>query len=285
MRAPRLLRAALLASTALLPATALAQRPGGGSVQAGSATIDQTDPARTQVTQTSDRAVINWTTFNIGGTHHVNIDQPAASSWSLQRVTAPDPSTIAGRLTSNGGVAIVNRSGITFAAGAQVDVASLIATTSDITNGNFMAGVMAFDGAPNPGARVENRAGSTITVREQGLAALVGPVVANAGVIRARLGRVALAGGAERFTLDLAGDGLLSIDVTQQVSTGPGGGVALVTNTGTIEADGGSILLSATAASGVVERLVSAGGTIRADTLPPAAAGQAERRGTIAVRG
>jgi hypothetical protein len=47
------------------------------------------------------------------------------------------------------------------------------------------------DGAPRPGARVENH--GTITLRDQGLAALVGPVAANSGTIRARMGRVAIA--------------------------------------------------------------------------------------------
>jgi large exoprotein involved in heme utilization and adhesion len=185
-------------------------------------------------------------------------------------VTGGDPSAIAGRVTSNGGVALVNPAGITFHNGAQVDVGALIATTSDITNRNFMAGRMAFDGAPRPGARVENR--GSITVREQGLAALVGPAAANSGVIRARLGRVAIAG-AEAFTLDLAGDGLLSFDVTRQVTAAPAGATALATNSGVIEAEGGHVLLTARAASGVLETLVSAGGTITAAAITANAPG------------
>src|SRR5262249_9192256 len=160
-------------------------------------------------------AVIEWRGFDIGANHQVDIRQPGAGSWSLQRVTGPDPSAIAGRLTSNGGVALVNPNGITFQGGAQVDVGALIATTSDISNQTCMAGRWAVAGPRRPGARAENR--GTITVRERGMAALVGPVAANAGTIRARLGRVAIAG-AEAFTLDLAGDGLLSIDITRQVA-------------------------------------------------------------------
>src|SRR5690606_1831096 len=118
---------------------------------------------------------------------------------------------------------------------------------------------MAFDGASaRPGARVENR--GRVTVRERGLAALVAPEVRNSGVIQARLGRVALAGGAEAFTLDLAGDGLVAIDVTRAVRQAPAGATALVTNSGVIAAEGGSVLLSAHAASGLVETLVESGG-------------------------
>jgi large exoprotein involved in heme utilization and adhesion len=155
----------------------------------------------------------------------------------------------------------VNPAGIVFHQGAQVDVAALIATASDTTNQAFMAGRMAFDGAPRPGRRVENR--GRITVADQGLAALVAPGVANSGTIRARLGRVALAGG-EAFTLDLAGDGLLSLDVTRQVATAPSGAAALVTNSGVIEAEGGQVTLTARAASGLLETLVEAGGRIAA---------------------
>lgn len=267
------LRPVLLATTALLPVAAFAQapdaRPQGGTVVAGQATISRT-ATRTQVNQASDRAVVEWRSFDIGANHQVDIRQPAATSFSLQRVTGPDASQIAGRLTSNGGVALVNPNGVTFHAGATVDVASLIATTSDISNRNFTEGRMVFDGQPRPGARVENR--GSITVRDRGMAALVGPVAANSGTIRARLGRVAIAG-AEAFTLDLAGDGLLSLDVTRQVTTAPSGAAALVTNTGTIEAEGGQVLLTAQAASGLLETLVSAGGAINAAAVTANAPG------------
>lgn len=276
MRRPLAAVAAMALLPILPPGLAQAQpadaRPAGGQVVAGQASISQ-DAARTQVNQASDRAVIEWRRFDVGAQHQVDIRQPSAASWSLQRVTGGDPSAIAGRVTSNGGVALVNPAGVMFSNGAQVDVASLIATTSDITNQNFMAGRMAFDGAPRPGARVENR--GRITVAEQGLAALVGPVVANSGTIQARLGRVALAGG-EAFALDLAGDGLLSLDVTRQV-TQAGGAAALVTQSGTIEAAGGTVLLTASAASGVIETLVQAGGTTSAPTL-------GARAGTVALR-
>jgi filamentous hemagglutinin family protein len=261
-------RPALLAAAMAMPGLAVAQAPDagplGGTVVAGQASITRT-PGRTQVRQGSDRAILDWQRFDVGANHQVDIRQPGATSWSLNRVTGADPSAIAGRVTSNGGVALVNPAGVVFHQGAQVDVAALIATTSDITNQNFMQGRMVFDGAPRPGARpgarVENR--GTITVADQGLAALVGPVVANSGSIRARLGRVALAGG-EAFALDLAGDGLLALDVTRQVTAAPSGATVLVTQTGTISAEGGSVLLTARAASGVLENLVAAGGTTTA---------------------
>jgi filamentous hemagglutinin family protein len=252
--------AAALAMPGLAAAQAPDAGPVGGSVVAGQASITRT-PGRTQVRQGTDRAILEWQRFDVGANHQVDIRQPAAGSWSLNRVVGGDPSAIAGRITSNGGVALVNPAGVLFHQGAQVDVAALIATTADITNQNFINGRMVFDGAPRPGARVENR--GSITVADQGLAALVGPVAANSGSIRARLGRVALAGG-EAFTLDLAGDGLLALDVTRQVSAAPSGATSLVTQSGTLAAEGGSVLLTARAASGVLETLVQSGGTTAA---------------------
>ena len=276
-RMARGLRGGLLGSTALLhvalvvaPAVAQAPnaRPTGGEVVAGRAVIGQ-DTTRTVVTQVSQHAVVDWQRFDVGRDHTVRFEQPNAQAWTLNRVRTPDPSLIAGRIEANGGVAIVNPSGILFADGAQVDVGALIASAPGITTENFMAGRMRFDQPGRPGARVENR--GRITVREQGLAVLAGPRVANSGVIEARLGRVGLAG-AETFTLDLAGDGLLSIDVTGAVRLAPDGTMALATNDGVVIAEGGSIRITAEAASGLVETLVANRG--RLDAGAPGAGGE-----------
>ncbi|WP_372619257.1 filamentous hemagglutinin N-terminal domain-containing protein, partial [Falsiroseomonas sp.] len=278
------IRHGLLATTALLPvallaAPAMAQAPSaapsGGLVSAGSAAISQS-ATTTRIDQTSTRAAIDWQRFDVGRNHTVQFNQPNAQSWTLNRVNTPDPSMIAGRIQANGGVAIVNQSGVVFAPGAQVNVGSLIVSAAGITNQNFMAGRMMFDQPARPGARVENH--GNITVAERGLASLVAPGVANSGLIRARLGRVALAG-AETFTLDLAGDGLVSLDVTQSVRRAPEGAVALVTNSGTIEAAGGSVLLTADAARGVVDTMLRNTGRISADGDATAAAGSVVLRG------
>src|SRR5208337_1555588 len=68
------------------------------------------------------------------------------------------------------------------------------------------------------------------------------------------------------------GDGLLSLDVSNavtQVPTGPDGkpAAALVTNTGVIRANGGTVQLTARAADGLVQDLVQAGGRIAADSV------------------
>jgi filamentous hemagglutinin family protein len=274
------LRRLLLAGTALVPLAALAQapdaRPDLGRVVVGGITIEQ-DAALTAITQTQRRGIVEWRRFDVGRDHRVEFRQPDARAVTLNRVEARDPSLIAGRITANGQLVIVNRSGVVFQQGAQVEAAGLVVSTADIADEAFLAGRMAFDRPGEPQARVENH--GRITVREAGLAALVAPRVANSGVISARLGRVVLAG-AEAHTVDLHGDGLFEIEITRPVSVAPAGGGPLVENTGTLLAEGGRVRLTAAAADGIVQDLVRAGGRIAADT--DAATG---RTGDVVIAG
>ena len=242
-------------------------RPTGGVVVGGAASISRT-PDTTTITQTSQRAALNWQSFDVGSQQTVDFHQPDAAAVALNRVVGPNPSQIAGKISANGQVILENQDGITFTKGAQINTAGFVATAAGITNKNFMAGHMVFDQPAHPNAQVVNE--GHITVRQAGIAALVAPQVANSGVIEAKLGRVVLAG-AKTATLDLYGDGLVSIDVNgavTQVPAGPDGkkATALVTNTGTIIAQGGHVLLTARQAAGLVQNLVVAGGTIAAPT-------------------
>ena len=119
-------------------------RPTGGSVVAGAAAISQTG-SNTRIDQSSQRAAINWQSFNVGSQQSVTFSQPSASAVALNRVTGPDPSQIAGRIDANGQIILVNQSGVNFYKGAQVNAAGVMVSAAGITNQNFMAGVMKFD--------------------------------------------------------------------------------------------------------------------------------------------
>ena len=275
----------VLLMPALAPSSAYADpaanaRPQGGTVVAGSAAIVNSATI-TAINQSSQRAAINWTGFDVGSQQVVQFNQPNASSMTLNRVNSANPSQIAGQITANGTIILTNASGVVFSQGAQVNAQTLLVTTADISNQNFMAGRLVFDTAGKPNAAIINQ--GTISVAQSGLAALVAPSVANNGVINARLGTVILAGAATH-TVDLYGDGLVSIDVTKQVGQAPIGPdgkpvTALVTNAGIIRADGGTILLTAQAVDGIVSTLVDAGGRVVANTT---AAG---KTGTIVMQG
>ena len=219
--------------------------------------------------------------FNIAPNERTNFQQPSAASMTLNRVHAADPSTIAGQLNANGPLVLINPNGVVFSRGSQVNVNSLIATPTDISNANFMAGKMRFDRpSSNPNARVVNE--GTITVAQKGLAALVAPGVANSGVIQANLGHVVLAG-AETFTIDFYGDGLINFDIGSKVAAAPRDAdgmplTSLVSNTGTINAPGGTVLLTAEAAAGILANVIDAPGRINAPTVAEAAGGRDRRR-------
>src|SRR5712692_7575377 len=248
--------------------------PKGGQVAAGSAMVSNSSPVQLDIVQSTNRAVIDWQSFDIAVGERTKFQQPSAAAMTLNRVHAADPSTIAGQLTANGSLVLINPSGIVFSKGSQVNVNSIIATPSDITNANFMAGNMRFDRpSPNPNASIVNA--GTITVGQKGLAALVAPSVVNSGVIQARLGKVVLAG-AETFTLDFYGDGLISFDVGPKVTTVPLGVdgkpvKSLVSNSGTIDAPGGTVLLTADAVAGILENVIDSSGQITAPTTPQGA--------------
>ena len=263
----RMLVANLFSTTALTLVPTLANaNPLGGQVVAGSATIGRPDPASVAVTQTSPKAVINWNSFSIGAGEQTTFVQPNAQAITLNRVVGVDPSKIMGTLKANGQVWLVNPNGIVFGKTAQVDVGGLLATTLDIGTSDFMAGNYKFSGPANSGAMVVNA--GQITVSDAGLAALVAPGVENSGIITARLGKIQLASTAG-FTVDLNGDGtfnfLLDKQVSQQlVRTDGTTPSAAISNSGSLIADGGTILLTANAAKSVVDDAIDMSGYAQA---------------------
>src|SRR5688500_3255359 len=78
-------------------AVAFAMLPEGGVVQAGQANI-QTSENALIVQQASDKAVINWTNFNVGAGQSAQFIVPNSMSATLNRVTGADISQILGSL-------------------------------------------------------------------------------------------------------------------------------------------------------------------------------------------
>jgi filamentous hemagglutinin family protein len=250
------------------PALAL---PQNGQVQAGQATIQQPNSQQLTIQQQSDRAVIDWQSFNIGAQEQVQINQPDVNAALLNRVTGATPSSIAGTLRANGQVMLVNPNGVVFTPTAVVGVGGLLATTLNISNRDFMAGKLNLYQEPGlPLGTVENQ--GSITVAEGGLAALVAPHVRNSGVIHARLGQVVLAAGTQA-TLDFYGDGLIAIAVPDDVAARLG-----IDQTGSLQADGGWVAISAATGASLLESVVNTDGIVRARAVE-------NRNGTIVLSG
>ncbi len=246
----RLLAGTALTGMVLAFAGSAAANPTDPTVISGTVGFG-TDGSVLEVRQGSDKAIIDWRGFDIAAGETTRFVQPGAGSVALNRVTGGQASSIDGALTANGRIFLINPNGILFGAGSSVDVGALVATTADIANDRFLAGDYRFDiASPVAGASIANA--GTINA---GMAALVAPQVRNSGTIQATLGSATL-GAAQRFTLDLAGDGLISFDASSAIDG------ARVVQSGLVR--GSSVLLSAATASRVVDNVIDMSGVVEA---------------------
>lgn len=252
---------ALIPSLVLCPMAAFADGlPDGGQVTAGSASIVTPAAGSLRVDQTSQRAVVQWNDFSIGQGNAVTFVQPNASAATLNIVNGASPSVLAGSLSANGSVYLINQNGIAITPSGLVDTrAGFFASTLRMDENEFMRGRNLFSGS---GGSVMNR-GSIVT-GDGGWVALLGSMVNNEGLISAPLGKVALASGAAA-TLDLSGDGFLQVMLPASAVTPDG--QALVSNSGVIQADGGTVTLKAATVRQALREAVHMPGEIRARSV------------------
>ena len=110
-----------------------------GIVAENNATISFPSSSVLQINQTSDKAIINWQSYNVAQHEQVNYQQPNASSITLNRINPNNGSSrIFGTITANGRVWLTNGAGIWF--GPTAHVRGLIATTVNILDQDFMSG-------------------------------------------------------------------------------------------------------------------------------------------------
>jgi filamentous hemagglutinin family protein len=233
--------------------------PTNGKVVAGSAVIAQTGGAAPVMTihQTSQRAVINWDSFNVGQNATVNFNQPNAQAATLNRVTGATQSMINGAVNATGQVVFVNPNGVTFGKGAVINAPGVVATTMDIANKSFMEsnGKLTFSGNGTGAVINEGR------IHVSHYAALLAPEVRNEGyIVASKEGAVALGAG-KQITLNFSGSQLLSMKVDVAVYN------ALIANSQVIEAQGGLVVLAASAANTLAASVIKNTGRISASSL------------------
>jgi filamentous hemagglutinin family protein len=155
--------------------------PKDGTVSTGSATISAPSNNVTKVDQTSEGVVINWSSFNVGTGQTTQFVQPNAQAIAVNRIGGANASQILGTLDANGRVVLINGNGILFGKNSQVNVGSLIATSTDGSDSDVLSGKFTKAGRQN--AAIVNN--GVITVGTNGTVALVAPNVTNNGTVQA----------------------------------------------------------------------------------------------------
>lgn len=244
------------------------------------------------VTQTTQKAFINWDSFSVGLGASVVFDHTNATGdltsaagagyITLNRVTGGTASVIDGTVKSvlngnpssvGGQIWVLNPNGTLIGANGAISARGFVATTANVTDADFLDGDSIYSFTGVTGNSVTNY--GQIVTSPGGYAVLAGRQVDNNSLVSANLGRVVLAG-VPTFTLDLAGDSLLNFAVGNDA---PFNTAAAVTNGGTIIANGGTVLMTARAAAGVTGSVVNMRGVIDAQVA------KLDANGTVVLSG
>jgi filamentous hemagglutinin family protein len=201
------------------------------------------------VIEASDKAIINYSSFNIGKEEKVQLLQPSSSSSVLNRIRGNSPSEILGQLESNGKIFLVNPNGIYFGKDSRVNVGALIASTLDIASQDFLQDNLSFFLQDKDSKAMILNEGF-LTSSTEGAIVLLAPHVRNAGSIIANAGKVLIAS-SEHVTLDFSGNNLISFAVEGEIKD------ALIEHLGTIQSNGGTVSLALPIAKKAIKETVN----------------------------
>ena len=257
------LTASFTASVSQAAGPAATALPTGASVNSGNVAISSTSSssaATMTITQASDKASVNWQSFNIGSAARVNVQQNSANSVLLNRVVGNDPSQIFGKLSANGQVILINPNGIVFGSGGSVSASAFTASTFGVSEQDFASGKYKYNrSASTAGITIEE--GATLNATAPGgYIALIGASVDNQGRISTQQGAVVMAAG-ENIALPAGLTDNISVPLSGKVRLEllPSALNAMVSNSGTITTEGGQVLMQAAALSDAVASVTHAG--------------------------
>jgi filamentous hemagglutinin family protein len=236
--------------------------PAGGQVVQGAVQFN-TQAQQLNITQSTDRAAVNWQSFDIGAAAKVHVVQPSAQSVLLNRVGGEAPSQIFGQLQANGQVILVNPNGMVFGKDGSVSAAGFTGSTLNISDADFMAGKERYtrSGTAAATSAIVNR--GLIQAAPGGYVALLGASVSNEGRIEAPQGNVFMAA-ADAVTLPsqastvgvpIGQSGRIKLELT------PASINAAVANHkgGTIVTEGGQVYLQAAAVNAALASIIQSG--------------------------
>ncbi len=222
---------------------------------AGDPTFEYPD-SKTQVIHAPDKTAINFKKFNIAKDETVRFVQPHHRSSVLCRVTGGQPSLIEGILEANGRLLLVNPASIVFRETAQVRAGSLVASTLDIKDEDFIKGKSRFF--------LQSSSQDSVIINQGNISAeqviFMAPQIVNSGVITARADHIAFLGG-ELITLDFEGDHLISFAIDVPLKTG------FIEQGGQLSALQGDVHVKLRVASELIRSVVNVNGLIEASSI------------------
>ncbi|MEI6286311.1 MAG: filamentous hemagglutinin N-terminal domain-containing protein, partial [Bacillota bacterium] len=158
--------------------------PEGGTVVGGAATIQQQTDVTT-ISQTSARAAIDWSSFDIAKNETVNFLQPNADAAMLNRVIGATSSQIFGNVNANGHIYIVNPNGINVGATANINVNGLYLSTANVSPADFVTSGWRLAAGGNVNANIvvagNINAGSVVVLENAKTAAVSGTIIVPGG--------------------------------------------------------------------------------------------------------
>ncbi len=230
--------------------------PINGVIKQGAITINSNGTTM-NINQATQKGIIEWGTFNIGKSATVNFNQPNSASSTLNRVISSNPSEIYGNLNANGQVFLINPNGVFFSKTSKVDVGSLIVSTMNISDENYLNSNYIFQREGALGKIINE---GELSAKEKGYIALMAPEVINDGVIQAKLGNIAIGSG-EQIILSFTDNDLVNIEVSETNIA------ALIENKNLIITEEGKVFISAKSRDEVLGSMVKNSGIIEADSL------------------
>jgi len=207
--------------------------PEGAQVVNGKVSIQRS--ANNTTITASDKAIINYSSFDIARPETVQFIQPGSSASVLNRILSANPTNIDGTLLANGRVFFVNPAGVYIGAGTRINVNQLVASGLGISDSDFINGRYNFVGGD--GAVINN--GDISAER----AYLIGKQVTNSGTISCPAGYVVMAAGDRVFLGEPGSEIVLEMDkpsLSEQQAA-----EAAVLNEGVVKAGGGIVTLAA----------------------------------------
>ncbi len=256
------------------PVTPLVNLPVLASGGAPSGVTVQSSGTQMQVQQSNARSIVNWNQFSVANGHSVEFQQLNPQSILVNRVVGSGlqngltQSIINGTVTANGQIWLLNPAGTLIGPSGTISAHGFMATTRQMQtpDNEFLGGTGQFRFAGVDAGQIINQ-GSIVTNGGYGI--LAGAQVRNelGAQIIARLGKVVLAG-ADSFTFDLNGDGLLNFAVpSAQAASVLTGNLNQVVQSGIVSVDGGHVLITAKGAAEVLGAVINTTGLVQANAV------------------